>query len=88
MLINLRGVEVSGLWEIILISFNFFHLSLSSAGSFFLNRFFFIFLNPTPWYNVSDSRSCDVVGFFGLEAITTTAGSVHKPEVTLPKALA
>ena len=89
--LNLRGVDVSGAWEIYLTMIKFIPLVLFPLGAiFFLKPTFFTPVNPTPlpWYEVLNSAGLMMLwGFLGLEAITAPAGSVENPEKTLPKAL-
>ena len=89
--LNLRGADVSGTWELYLTFIKFIPLVIFPIGAlFFLEPTFFKPFNPTPlpWYEVFNSAGLMMLwGFLGLEAITAPAGSVENPEKTLPRAL-
>lgn len=90
-LLNLKGVEVSGRWEVIMSIFKTIPLVVFPiAALFFFQSEHFVPFNPTPqpWYQVLSSAGLMTLwGFLGIEAITAPAGSVVDPQKTIPRAL-
>ena len=90
-LLNLRGVEASGRWEVVMSALKAFPLVIFPViALLFLDVSHFQPLNPTidPWYQVvSQAGVMTLWGFLGIEAITAPAGSIKDPKITIPKAL-
>ncbi len=88
-ILNLRGVQASGRWEVWMTILKLIPLGLLPIlGLFFLTPENFA---PTttlsPLQSVSSGTFLALWGFIGLESATAPAGSVHNPRKTIPRAL-
>jgi APA family basic amino acid/polyamine antiporter len=90
-LLNLRGVKFAGCAEFVFTVLKVLPLVLVPlAGLNLVNLEHFLPLNPTNSSTIVALNSAALItlwGFIGVESATTPAGSVEKPEKTIPKAI-
>jgi APA family basic amino acid/polyamine antiporter len=89
--LNLRGVEASGRWELAMTLVKMVPLVVLPLGAlFYLNPEHFTAWNPSgqgAWVSLSSASVAVLWGFLGVEAVTAPAGSIEKPERTIPRAI-
>lgn len=89
--LNLRGVEASGRWELVMTLVKMVPLVLLPLGAlFYLNPEHFTAWNPSgqgALAGLSSSSIAILWGFLGVEAITAPAGSIENPGKTIPRAI-
>lgn len=87
--LNLRGVQASGQWEVIMTIMKLVPLILFPLfGLFFIKPHHFVPVEQLPWYHLlSKATLITFWGFIGVESATAPAGSVEKPRTTIPRAL-
>ena len=89
--LNLRGVKVAGIGEIILSALKIVPLVLIPLSAmFYVNTHHFVPLNPTdqPFFQALNGAALLVLwGFIGVETATTPAGNVENPKKNIPRGL-
>jgi APA family basic amino acid/polyamine antiporter len=88
-LLNLRGVQASGRWEVFMTLLKMVPLILFPIfGFFFLKPHHFVPTTELPWHEIlSKATLITFWGFLGVESATAPAGSVENPRKTIPRAL-
>lgn len=89
--LNLRGVEESARWELMMTVIKMVPLVIFPvAALFFFDSGFLGGWNPSrlPWnQTLNKAGMLALWGFLGVEAITAPAGSVENAKVTIPRAI-
>lgn len=91
--LNCQGIQTAGIWEFIFALFQIIPLLIIPIAAFYLskggvNPLFFEgeILDYNKSHDLSNLVLVTFWCFIGLEAATTTAGSVHNPKRTIPRA--
>jgi basic amino acid/polyamine antiporter, APA family len=89
--LNLRGVKIAGMGEIVLSSLKVLPLVIIPlCGIFFWNPEHFVPFNPTDQSVMQALKSAALLalwGFVGVETATTPAGNVENPKQNIPRGL-
>ncbi|MGL5784641.1 MAG: APC family permease [Alphaproteobacteria bacterium] len=89
--LNLRGVKIAGIGEIILSALKVIPLVIIPlCAVFFWNPDHFLPFNPTDQSIASALKGASLLalwGFIGVETATTPAGNVENPKQTIPRGL-
>ncbi|MDC0977668.1 APC family permease [bacterium] len=84
-LINLRGIKISGRFQVVTVAILFaLLLGYFFFGIFFINTTYFVPFNPFGFKNIFATAGMVFISFAGTTKLAAIAGEVKNPEKTLP----
>jgi APA family basic amino acid/polyamine antiporter len=93
MILNCQGIQTAGVWEFIFALFQIIPLLIIPIAAFYLSKggantlgFDDNILSEVRSHDIGNLVLVTFWCFIGLESATTTAGSVHNPKRTIPRA--